>query len=171
MDEIIFIILLICLINLAFEDFQERMISLSGLIMIMGLILIRICLKEDIFFVFHLAKLNFFFILLQLIIIWFFFSLKSGEFINITKSHLGWGDILFFLPLCLLFSPIDFVLFYTLSLILILIVYLFLKQFFLSKINTIPLAGGQSILLILVLAYAHLYQINLYHHSIFYTLF
>lgn len=90
------------------------------------------------------------FILLQLIGIWGYFSLKSKRPINFVNSYLGLGDILFFGILIIWFTPINFILFFIGSLVSTLFFLLIFKSKALKKL-TIPLAGIHAILLAIII--------------------
>lgn len=94
--------------------------------------------------------INFCFVAVQLCLITLYFSVKRGKFIRLWESHLGLGDILLFLILCLFFSPVNFLLFYTGSLILTGVIVLAMRRSY-STIEVIPLAGIQSGLLALLI--------------------
>lgn len=87
--------------------------------------------------------INFCFISVQLCLIILYFSFKNKRIVKLWDQHLGAGDILFFMILCLFFSPINFLLFYIGSLLLTVVVVLVLRRSY-SSINVIPLAGIQS---------------------------
>ncbi|PCJ87270.1 MAG: hypothetical protein COA57_04890 [Flavobacteriales bacterium] len=90
--------------------------------------------------------LNLSFIVIQLLAVTVWFSLKNRALVNITKNHLGWGDILFFAVSALVFSPVNFLLFYIISLTLILTGFLLYKAFR-PQAKQIPLAGGMAAIL------------------------
>ncbi|MBB5440952.1 Flp pilus assembly protein protease CpaA [Pedobacter sp. AK017] len=95
--------------------------------------------------------LNIGFVAFVLVLLTAWFSLKQGSMVNLTRRHLGMGDILFLLCLALFFSPVDFFLFYLFSLLLICMgtgAYLLLRR---PANFTIPLAGLQGFVLILLL--------------------
>jgi len=141
-------VMVISLTAITIEDFKKRMIWWGWIPILcftgIGLALAEIPVTEF----FQYATFNLGFILLQLILVTGWFSIRNRKLINISKEHLGIGDILFFLPLCLLFSPINFILFYLSSIICILTGYLIFKFISSSKTNTIPLAGGISVFVI-----------------------
>jgi hypothetical protein len=95
---------------------------------------------------------NWGFLLLQLLLVSVYFSLKERKWMDITKYHLGWGDIVFLLCPGIYLSSFTFLGFYVFSLALILLFYV-LKYFIdREKIVTIPLAGLQALLFGLLLA-------------------
>lgn len=112
------------------------------------------------------------FLLAQLVLLWGYFSLKNRRMINLTKEHLGLGDILFLIAVAFYLSPGNYVLFYVMSLFLVLI-YAICSSFFKvsSKAETIPLAGLQAILFaVLILAGKFLPFMSLRDDQWIYTL-
>lgn len=91
------------------------------------------------------------FLLMQLLLISIYFSVKERRIIIITQNYLGVGDILFLICLAFLFSPINYIVFYFTSLFIILVgifVYMIVKRNFNSRL---PLAGFQSLLLLMAI--------------------
>lgn len=79
-----------------------------------------------------------------------YFSIKNRRIVNLSKGFIGWGDILFILSLGFLFSPLNFIIFYLVSLLVTIFATLILA--WLNKIdrNSIPLAGLQALMLLLL---------------------
>ncbi|HVD97204.1 MAG TPA: hypothetical protein VNB90_03295 [Cytophagaceae bacterium] len=93
------------------------------------------------------------FVLIQLAMLSIYFSIKERKFTNITHRYLGWGDILFWIILCLLLSPLNFVLFFLFSMIIVTFVFSLWKFFNVQPDQpTIPLAGIQAMALLIVWA-------------------
>lgn len=90
--------------------------------------------------------INLGFIAVQLLLLTIYFSIKYKRPVNISSHLLGWGDILFIVALGFLFSPLNFVLYYLMSLLLVVTGVLSMKLagFRPSKI---PLAGIQALFL------------------------
>lgn len=99
------------------------------------------------------------FTLIQVAMLSLYFSIKERRLVNITRQYLGWGDILFWLVLCLLFSPLNFVLFFMVSM---LFVSMIVAGWKLSGIKpamtTVPLAGIQALAVLILMAVANLTQ-------------
>ncbi len=78
-------------------------------------------------------------------------SIRNRKLTNIINTHLGLGDVLFFVVLTTVFSPINFILFYIGSIFIASLIYggiaLFSKQ---HQLLT-PLAGAMSVLLIITI--------------------
>lgn len=72
--------------------------------------------------------------------------------------YFGLGDVLFWLALALLFSPFNFIAFFVGSLLASLVLYFIIRRIFQNEqMQTVPLAGFQSLLLIFVLAFCQVY--------------
>jgi hypothetical protein len=89
---------------------------------------------------------NVLFLFIQLGMLSLYFSLKKREWTNITREYLGVGDILFLLVIAPLFTPVLYILFYVISLFLIVLATVLIKMIKDFQ-KTIPLAGLQSLML------------------------
>lgn len=143
------------LIPIIYEDFRYRAIHWIWLVI---LSVLAICLGS-INTGFVLTNLSF--VLFQLVVLSLYFSIKNRELTNIVNQYLGIGDILYFIPLCLLFSPINFIGFFVTSLIISLTGALIWNVVKPGIQNNIPLAGCMSIVLIPILFMAWQFDIDL----------
>jgi len=92
------------------------------------------------------------FLIFQLLVLWVYFSIKQKKAINLTGDYLGWGDILFLAAITFYLSPANYVVFYVVSLVVVLMYMLMAAQLTSSKKNlNIPLAGLQAALLCLLI--------------------
>jgi len=78
-------------------------------------------------------------------------SLKEKKITNIIDSHLGLGDVLFFIVLTVAFSPVNFIVFYLGSVLLTSLIYGGIVLITKNQGTLIPLAGAMSLLLIVAL--------------------
>jgi hypothetical protein len=104
--------------------------------------------------------INVIFVIIQLLLLRLIFYFKKGKegFLN---KKLGLGDILFILACSSYFSPLNFVMFYILSLIYSLLLYLiFWAGIKRPEPSTIPLAGLQSSFLIVLILASKLLSYN-----------
>lgn len=99
---------------------------------------------------FHNSLVNSGFLLIQLFILTVWFSIKQGSIVNITHSLIGWGDVLFLLSITCYLSPLNYLAFYMISLLVILSLILVFAGSE-KKGLKVPLAGFQSLLLIVFL--------------------
>lgn len=104
--------------------------------------------------------LNIGFVGLQLILTTIYFSFKKGKSINIADQYLGWGDIVFLVLSAVLLNPIWFVIYYTFSLIIVLVAFMIYRLLSNNPSNTIPLAGGMAICTMILLTFGWFSSIN-----------
>lgn len=100
------------------------------------------------------ATINVSFLLIQLLAVSLWFSIKERHWVNITGELLGWGDVLFLICTACCFSPLNFFVFYIGSLLLVLLIWLVGKSFWFRNSPHIPLAGLQALILLLVFVVA-----------------
>jgi hypothetical protein len=102
----------------------------------------------------HDAMINMGFIVIQLLILTLYFSLKSRSWVNITTHLLGLGDILFLVCIALYFPVPGFLFFYTGSLTGALLLWLAWQWLSGIRDRNIPLAGLQALMLMILLLIA-----------------
>ena len=142
------------LFSIIYEDFRYRAIHWYWIALMF--IFILFFYSVSLFY----SGINAVFLIIQLSLLTCYFSIKRGKWVNITKSHLGIGDIVYFIPLCLLFSPFNFISFFVASL-LISLVASSIYSLFSQNLKTVPLAGCMSIVLICTLIIAHCTGVSL----------
>lgn len=113
---------------------------------------------------------NWGFLAIQLLGLTLYFSLKEGKWINITRKYLGLGDILFFIAISPLFSPVQYVFFFIGSLIVTLLM-VFLYNHLVRPIPTIPLAASFSCCTIAYMAFLYFLQLSSYNDWVFLVYF
>ena len=96
--------------------------------------------------------INLGFLSLQFLLVSAWFSFKSGKWINITAQLLGWGDVLFLVSIAFYLSVLNFLFFYMISLVGVLVVWLIWQSIAGKTQKHIPLAGFQAILFMMFLA-------------------
>ena len=154
------LLIVLPLIFIIYEDFKYRAIHWVWLIIFTFLILFfKPLIVPNIL-------INLLLLGIQLICLTLYFSIKKNQLVNITKEFLGIGDILFFIPLTLLFTPENFIWFFICSLTFTLLFVALQKVIFNSHKNTIPLAAWMSIALIIVFAISSYYNFNLNFDSL-----
>ena len=90
--------------------------------------------------------INVAFLLVQLVLVSAFFSVKNKRWINITNGFLGWGDVLFLFSLCFYLSLLTFLFFFVGSLILVIVIWLIWQVTAKQSDKHVPLAGLQSLI-------------------------
>ena len=91
----------------------------------------------------------------QFLLLTVYFSLRTRHLTNIINKFIGIGDLFFFVFLSMAFSPFNFILFFILSLLLILIVYAIVMKGKLKQYK-IPLLGNMSIIYLVIVAIEYL---------------
>lgn len=150
------IAIFISLLGIIWEDFHQRLVHIGWLLSFILLAAVASILENGEWIIQDWWLTNAIFLLFQMIVLTLYFSVKNKTFTNITTNYLGWGDIVFFIGLIFLMPPITFIWFYTLSLIIVLIGFIFSQKILNLKIKTIPLAGGVAICLILLLIFRNI---------------
>ena len=130
---------------MGYEDFRFRAIHWAWLVLLTAGVLLNFSFDGPT----TLANLGL--VGFQLAVLTLYFSLKHRQFVFLPAQHLGWGDILFYFPLCLLFSPLNLILFTIASLCLTLLIWVACHVTFKQMPSTIPLAGCLSICLAAIL--------------------
>ena len=140
--------LIITLLIIAYQDFKSREVHWFLFPLLLILALFKIWYLDQFKELFSFL-LNVIMVLLQLLLLSLYFSIKERKLINIADSYLGWGDILFLFNLCFLLSPVNFILFYLVSLLVTITSYLIYNAFVNSS-KPIPLAGLQALIFTIV---------------------
>ena len=154
-------LLLITLSIIIYQDLKSRAISWWTIPMLLASVIYIRSIEQGWNMILVEGGLNLGFLIVQLVLISTYFSVKQRQFTNIADTYLGWGDILFLIPIAFLFPTFSFVIFYVSSVLVVLLGFLFYKKIINNKIETIPLAGGQAIYLILVLISSKVFDFNI----------
>lgn len=143
----VFSILILCCILL--QDFRARSISAWLLpAMVCGFIL-SVLHETD--WTAHLLRnglTNVALLALQFVCLWLFVSAKKRSWTNIINTQIGIGDILLLICLAPFFSPVNFFVLYTFSIVLALIVSLLQKSMQQKNADQIPFAAYMAMPLI-----------------------
>lgn len=160
MEMLMYIILFLILCVLAFQDFKER--EISGLLIIF-LFIVSFTINSYHFSIWSSLQnilFNGVFILMEIIGLALYFSIRHGKLINPIDTFIGMGDLLFLIAVSALFSFQQYLLFFSVSLFTILLLY-FIPSIKLGwEKKKIPLAGVLAIFTILCICYFSLHDIN-----------
>jgi hypothetical protein len=96
---------------------------------------------------FYDLKCNLMFLGVQLFFLTGYFSLKEKKLVNIFNGYFGLGDLFFLLSISTYFSFFNYVFFYLISLLVIILVSMTIPFFVKKPDPKIPLAGEQALLL------------------------
>jgi len=153
MELITNIALLGVLSIIIYQDLRLRMISwvLLPILFFLGIYTGMAGNGRD--YLVEVLLINFMILGAQLLLLITYFSITRRRLVNLTGRYLGWGDILFLVAAMTLFSPVNFILYYTISLVVILAASALYKVLLKPVKFTLPLAGGLALtLMILVIS-------------------
>lgn len=161
MQLMIMVILLLGLIYLTYEDLRFREISVWNLLVIIFFAISYSLLQSSFTEVCIYSGINLFILLVQLVGVTLYYSIKHKRLVKITNDFIGYGDILFLLVPAVLFGSFLFTTFIIINLALIILLYLIL-HLFKRRFNThIPFAGIVSMSTCLVVVLSSVYKMSL----------
>lgn len=147
MIPIILSALIFCLGMIFIQDLKHRAIHI--ILPVFVLLLSYFLISQINSFSYTSAFENIGFLFLTFFILFVYMSSKNKKIMNPFQNHFGLGDLLFYIAVSPLFGFRNFILFFILSLLFSLIMFLIFRGKMIE--NTIPLAGFASLLLIFFL--------------------
>ena len=134
-----------------FQDIKTRTVTwfLFPLIAITG-ILYSVYYSEPLNILFKNSLINTIFLLIQFLLLKAVYFLKNGSNKQLIDKSIGSGDIHFLIACSFFFSPVNFILFYCMSLVFTLLNHLIFKSVRIKKeklYETVPMAGFQAVFL------------------------
>lgn len=145
------ICLILFLMLISFQDFKQREISWILIPLCSLALLFRATQFAAYDIILKNTLLNITFVALQLLLLTIYMSIKNKKAVNILREHLGLGDVLFFVVLCIAFSPINFIVFYVISMMATLIGFVAYTAISSQKAKEIPLAGAMASFLVIAI--------------------
>lgn len=137
---------LLVLFCIALQDFRTRTISAWLLPAIAcALLLAMTDSTEWVDALYKNTLMNFSLLLVQFGGLWLFISARNRKWTNIINTQIGLGDVLLLVCLAPFFSPVNFFVLYTLSIVLALIVTLLINSIGKKKDDHIPFAGFMAL--------------------------
>jgi len=140
-------LILSVLASITWQDFKYRAVYWFLFPLLMMLFIVKNGYSGQISY--HENLINLGIVALQISILHTYYYMRHGDWI-LYQTYLGWGDVLFFVALALLFPPLTFLAFQLISLILTLAWFVLFKRYLANK-EGIPLAGCQAFILALLL--------------------
>jgi len=154
------ILALMCLLFIGYQDLRYRAVYWICFPIVASLFLLIKTDKIGWYVSMQEAVFGLLFFALQFFLLWIYFSVKEKKRVALTSGYLGWGDVLFLVAVSFYFSPFNYIIFYVLSMVLVLIYAIITRLVQSKKHLEIPLAGLQalmlSILIILTFFYPNL---------------
>jgi hypothetical protein len=144
------VLMFLILMLIFFQDIKYRAISwvlLPGLFILIGIIG---AFKVDLVILGWYMVINCMFIGFQVLMIAIYLSIKKNKLINLFNGYFGMGDLLFWITLSVLFSPLNFFVFHFFSLLFSIFLFYLIGFFSVSQKRSLPLAGLQSVFLLLI---------------------
>jgi hypothetical protein len=142
------ILIIIILLTLFYQDQKDRAVHWLLFPFLVALFIYqKISPYQSFMDNLYEAVYPFGFLGLQLLLLTGYFSLKKGRPVLITQQLIGLGDILLLASLCFYFSLYTYVLFYIISLIVVLLTWVIWQRLATRKTAHIPFAGLQALVL------------------------
>ncbi|MGN8055115.1 hypothetical protein ACTJKN_02505 [Pedobacter sp. 22163] len=117
------------------------------------------------------AGSNIIFIIVQMFLLTAYVSLRKRKFTNIFKGYFGLGDLLFLLCIAFYFSCLNYIAFYLLSLMIVVVLTLIFSGRNRAEKEKIPLAGYQALFLILIMIVSFLIKsVDIHSDEVFFNL-
>jgi hypothetical protein len=164
------IFLIIILFIIFFQDMKQREISwILVPALFLGFIAKGFLEKGEVLL--KNGMFNVAFVLIQLILLSIYMSIKNKKLTNIINTYLGIGDVLFFIAITAAFSPMNYVLFYVSSIILTLFGFILYKLIKQNAKAEIPLAGSMAGMMMIVICWSMIKPVNFYNDGVILNLF
>jgi hypothetical protein len=135
-------LILVTLILIAWQDFKERAIYWWLFLILFITVAQAKVIQYNWQFMLNNLLDNSSFLSIQILCLSLYFSLKEQRWVNIFSRYFGLGDLLFLVGIMPYFTFINYIAFYLLSLLAVMLTCLFFTKGFKAKI---PLAGLQAI--------------------------
>lgn len=147
METIFIFLLLASLLGMLIQDWKYRKIHVvfPVIVLVASILAIKLPIK----LLANVVIFNMAFFLFTLGVLMGYMTIKNKQFLNPFTNYFGLGDFLFYIAIVPLFLLKDYVLFFILSLVFTVVVYMSLRKMMAQQ--TIPLAGFASLLLIFVI--------------------
>jgi hypothetical protein len=158
------VVIAIVLLLIFIEDMKERAVH-SYLFFVLAILLFFTRLFTLPYHDVLLSwSINILFILIQIGGVLLYFLFKEKKITNITRSKLGWGDICFWVAAAFYFSPLSFIVYFLLSIVISLTFHLIFRNLSTYPHSaSIPLAGYQSLILLLLICGSRFWPIYLFN--------
>ena len=149
----LFFAVVVLLVIISWEDFVGRTVHAILFPLVLLLSVAYSYQSLSVYEILYNVLVSGCFLIVQALALLIYFIVKHKRWVNLTNEYLGWGDVLFLLSILPFFSPIAYLIFYLASLILTIILVLLYRAISKNGLKFIPLAGIQSLMLIVVLTY------------------
>jgi Flp pilus assembly protein protease CpaA len=151
---LVHILILAVLVLIFVQDIKSRSVYWVVFpFLVVLFIVLRLLEHQSFAAIWQPTLINVLFLFVQIAILTAYFSVKRKQFVLITTGLLGLGDILFLLAVACYLSVLNFLMFYLVSMVVSLLVWIVWQAINKQKEKQIPLAGYQAILFTLLLVF------------------
>lgn len=163
--------IMMVLAGMVYQDFRFRGIYWWLFPLLLMLFVLEVWLRYSFAHLAATAGSNIIFLIVQMFLLTGYVSLRRRKLTNIFKGYFGLGDLFFLLCIAFYFSCLNYIAFYLLSLMIVIVLTLIFGRRSTAEKEKIPLAGYQALLLILIMTDGFfLKSINIHSDSIFFNL-
>ncbi len=127
------------------DDVRHRSVSILCLLMLVVGLSCWIFGQQSLSAILQRTGLNVVVLILELFLVWSYFSAKHKKAVSFFDTYIGWGDIVMLLSFCLVFNIYWFVVFLLCSCIISLLFWIIYSSIRPSKNITIPFAAMMGI--------------------------
>lgn len=145
---------------IAFQDYFSRSISIVLIVVLSLLSIAKGIMENNILYFSSIVAINFLILILVISLLLVYYIIRTGKLTWIFDRYIGWGDIIFFVALSFMFSPLNFIVFFTSALIISLMSAIVINLT--GNKQPVPLAGIMATVLIPVILFSSLGNINCY---------
>lgn len=139
------------LLSIAYMDFTSRSVQLFLLIGLFVLNMLYVSVYNGIGTALQQFFINSTFTAMVTVVLFVYYRMKERPGTGFINTKLGAGDVVFWLCITPLFSLMNFILFFIVSLVLVLVI-VFVQLSISKKAGLVPLAGWQALILLLLMA-------------------
>lgn len=154
--NILYLLIIALSVIIFWQDLKNRTIHVLLAILLL-IVCVTINLKSDVL-LFENIGLNTLFLMVNLLGIFIYYSIKNGKIVNPVNQFIGIGDFIFMLAIAPLFNLKEFILFIICGFIFSLLVH-FISNYF-KEVKTIPLAGYLALFIILNISISLVFNVS-----------
>lgn len=146
------ILIIVTLGLIAYQDFRFRAIHWALFFVLFLLCIITGLWRQEISNFIQGCVFNFLFLLMQIILLLAYYSLKGFSLGSVLNVLIGIGDLVFLGCIVFAFSKVNFIVFYLTAMIISLLTWLVIQFFSDKKVKMVPLAGLISSYMIIIVS-------------------
>ena len=161
----IFLLMMPALI--AWMDFRWRAIWWGMIPAMIAVLMIKSANSLSGYDAMRYSFINLCFLILQYYLAKISISIQNKKLTRLMNTYIGIGDVLFFISLCVAFSPVNFFMFYGLALFITLVVSAVYRLVVKTPRRGVPLAGGIALIFMAIQLTANFLPLDFYNDHFF----